>query len=84
MQFLQKHHDKFIYATSILGANIGAYIFVIDDKPYHRSILKTCMGAIIGGSVGWGVGFLFPYIVTSSVVALPGYALAKRRSSLLK
>jgi len=84
MQFIAKHHNKFIYATTILGANVGAYVFVVDDKPQSRSIIKTCMGAIIGGGIGWGVGFLFPYAVSTSILAIPGYALAKRHSSLLK
>ena len=84
MQFITKHHNKFIYATTILGANVGAYVFVVDDKPQSRSIIKAWMGAIIGGGIGWGVGFLFPYSVSTSILAIPGYALAKRHSSLLK
>lgn len=79
---INRHHDKFILASAIVGANVGGYLFVKDESIKQYKLPTWALGTLIGGGVGSFLGYVSPIVIPALAIGIPGYVLANYRSSL--
>lgn len=68
-------------AGSIIGANVGVFLFNEED-PSVPTVAKYIAGVLIGGGAGAVVGYCSPIIVPGLFLGTPGFVASKLHSSL--
>lgn len=75
------YQDKLSLVGGIIGVNVGVYQFVKNES--NKNTPSTFFaGALVGGVVGYGFGYASPILAPFSFLGIPGYLVARHRSSL--